>query len=186
MQRTEQSSLNIHAIDTQYVQKGEGSVIIPSLEIRENIYRQSDKFALNKGSELLNTSGDYKSFGNGNLVLAAHNYNDNMHGFSRLQQNANHDEPYLVNSVLGTNDWLNGQKILIVNKKNIFVYNIDGQRAVKATDTRVLFQTPNKELNLITCLFPSDNYRIVTHAQQINSYTWSDVPQAIKYQILGR
>lgn len=182
----ETDASEISAIDKRYVQHGEGTIVIPALNIRQNIYSQSNSEALNKGAEQLRNSAYQLKFGEGNLVLAAHNYNDNHRGFSRLQQNTNQDAPYLVNDQRNSNNWLNGTEILIVNSDRIYVYSIDGQNTVRASDTSVLEQTTNRELNLITCLFPSDQYRIVTHANQTGSFTWEQAPQLLKNQVLGR
>lgn len=177
---------NVSATDIWYVQRGEGTVIIPQLSIRENIYSQDDQQALNKGAEHLANNGIQFALGQGNLVLAAHNYNDSKSRFSRLQENSNQDYPYLVCNKKGSDSWLNGTIIFIANSKNIFVYQVDDQKTVKADDTNVLDQSNLNELTLITCLFPSDQYRIITHAKQIHAYTWEKTPQSIKSQVLGR
>ena len=164
----------------------QGVVAIPSRNILLPIYNDaySDK-GLNAGANYANKSavdplGKNKPImGQGNYGLAAHNFNDGQTGFSGLQQETNHDTPYLQNGQLKGSNWLNGQKVLLANGQGIFDYKITGQTLVTPKEVSVLDPTKNAEVTIISCLFPSTNYRIITHAKLKNTYTWDNAPQQL-------
>ncbi|MGY3742426.1 class A sortase [Leuconostoc inhae] len=161
----------------------QGFVSIPSQNILLPIYNDaySDK-GLNAGADYANRSevdptGQKKPImGQGNYGLAAHNFNDGHTGFSALQESTNHNEPYLVNGQLRGSSWLNGQNVLLANQKGIYRYIIYGQSTVSATEVSILNPTKNAELTIISCLFPSTQYRIITHAKLQKAYTWDQAP----------
>ncbi len=103
------------------------------MSIRENIYSQDDQQALNKGAEHLANNGIQFALGQGNLVLAAHNYNDSKSGFSRLQENSNQDYPYLVCNKKGSDSWLNGTIIFIANSKIYLCIKLMTKKRLKQT-----------------------------------------------------
>jgi len=164
----------------------QGFVAIPSRNILLPIYNNaySDK-GLNAGANYANKSavdptGKNKPvMGQGNYGLAAHNFNDGQTGFSGLQQETNHDTPYLQNGQLKGSNWLNGQKVLLANGQGIFDYKITGQTLVTSKEVSVLNPTKNAEVTIISCLFPSTNYRIITHAKLKKTYTWDNAPQQL-------
>lgn len=117
--------------------------------------------------------------GQGNYGLAAHNFNDGVTGFSGLQQVINQNAPYISNGQLKGSSWLNGTSVLLANNKGLYQYEITGQDTVKNTDVSVLDPTKNAQLTIISCLFPSTQYRIITHADLKHTYTWENAPQSV-------
>jgi len=162
----------------------QGFVAIPNRNILLPIYNDaySDN-GLNAGADYANKSavdptGDNKPImGQGNYGLAAHNFNDGKTGFSALQQETNHDSPYLQNNQLKGSNWLNGQSVLLANAQGIYEYKITGQTLVIPETVSVLNPTQQAEVTIISCLFPSTNYRIITHAQLNKAYTWQNAPE---------
>lgn len=162
----------------------QGFVSIPSLNILLPIYNDaySDK-GLDAGANYANKSstdpnGRIKpQMGTGNYGLAAHNFNDGHTGFSGLQKNINHDEPYLKNGRMNKSNWLNGKYVLLANETGIFIYRITGQKLVTSKTVSVLNQTKQAQVTIISCLFPSTNYRIITYAKLELTYTWENAPR---------
>lgn len=164
----------------------QGFISIPSRNILLPVYNDaySDK-GLNAGANYANKSvidptGEHKPImGEGNYGLAAHNFNDGQTGFSGLQQYTNHDSPYLQNGHLKGSDWLNGQKILLANAHGIYDYRITGQTLVTNKKISVLNPTQTAQVTIISCLFPSTDYRIITHGKLKNIYTWDNAPRKL-------
>lgn len=149
----------------------QGFISIPSLSILLPIYDDaySDK-GLNEGANILDKS---MVMGEGNYVLAAHNFNDGKTGFSGLQEKVNENAPYLVNGSLGGSDWLNGQMIYLANGEHLYTYKITKQFATKVTDHKVSAQTSNKIITIVSCLFPNTHYRIITQGELISVSDWA-------------
>lgn len=172
------------AVKNDYEQRGWqrlGTIAIPKLSIRLPIYDQPyNAAALKIGAQQIKarkakTEID-TTIGTGNFILAAHNYADGKTMFSALQQMANKDAPYLVNDQLGHNDWLNGSKLYLANDRGVYEYRIDDQYTVKKDDLNVLQNTDDAVVNIVTCLYPSDEYRIITHASLVKQWDWQTVP----------
>lgn len=164
----------------------QGFVAIPARNILLPIYNNAySNKGLNAGADYANKSdvdpkGENKPvMGQGNYGLAAHNFNDGQTGFSGLQQETNHDLPYLKNGQLRGSDWLNGKEVLLANTQGIYDYRITGQMLVTPETVSILNPTENIEVTIISCLFPSTNYRIITHARLKNTYTWDNAPQKL-------
>lgn len=163
--------------------KKQGFVAIPSRNILLPIYNDAySDLGLNAGADYANRSeadpeGQQKPImGQGNYGLAGHNFNDGHTGFSALQKSANHDAPYVNHGRLEGSSWLNGQTILLANQKGIYQYIISGQTTVPATQVSVLNPQKTAQLTIISCLFPSTEYRIITHAKLHKTYTWALAP----------
>lgn len=164
----------------------QGFVSIPSRNILLPIYNDaySDE-GLNLGADYANRSSQDPDgtkipvMGQGNYGLAAHNFNDGVTGFSGLQQVINQNAPYISNGQLKGSSWLNGTSVLLANNKGLYQYEITGQDTVKNTDVSVLDPTKNAQLTIISCLFPSTQYRIITHADLKHTYTWKNAPQSV-------
>ncbi|WP_220739954.1 class A sortase [Leuconostoc miyukkimchii] len=161
----------------------QGFVAIPSQNILLPIYNDAySEKGLNAGANYANRSAvdpegsKVPIMGQGNYGLAAHNFNDGHTGFSALQQSTNHDSPYLVNGQLKGSSWLNGKTILMANNKGIYRYVITGQTAVSSSQVSVLNPTRQPELTIISCLFPSTDFRIITRAKLRTTYTWRQAP----------
>ena len=169
-----------------------GSIAIPNLNISLPIYDQPyNNQTLSKGAQQMKAVNDKNievdtAMGNGNYVLVAHNYNDGKSMLSPLQQYINKDAPYLVNGKKQGNDWLNGAPIYLANDQGVFEYQIDSQRTLDAKDTSIRRNTDQAELNVITCLFPSDQYRIDTHAKLVKQWEWSNVPNDVLRALSAR
>ncbi|WEV45647.1 class A sortase [Streptococcaceae bacterium ESL0687] len=162
----------------------QGFVSIPSRSILLPIYNDAySDTGLNAGAAYANKSqGDplgttIPRMGQGNYGLAAHNFNDGKTGFSSLQKEINNDSPYISNGKLSGSNWLNGQTVLLANASGIYEYQITGQTLVTKDTTSVLNPSENPELTIVSCLFPSTDYRIITHALLKNTYTWEEAPQ---------
>lgn len=162
-----------------------GTIVVPKLSIVLPIYDQPyDQEALKTGAQIIHPQNGHgqavdTAMGNGNLILVAHNYNDGHTMFSALQQHINQNEPYLINGRLGNDDWLNGQKVYTANDQGIFEYVIDSQTAVSQDDLSVVKGHHKNELNILTCLYPADHYRIATHAILNRHWTWSKAPSNV-------
>ncbi|WP_367300905.1 class A sortase [Leuconostoc carnosum] len=165
--------------------KKQGFVAIPSQNILLPIYNDaySDK-GLNAGANYANhseidpTGEDEPVMGKGNYGLAAHNFNDGRTGFSALQQSINHDNPYLVNGKLKGSSWMNDTTVLMANEHGIYRYMVMGQETVESSQVAILNPTVQPELTIISCLFPSTQYRIITHAHLVKSYAWQEAPKS--------
>lgn len=166
--------------DTSNLKK-EGEIAIPKLGILLPIYNQPyNSRALNKGAQQIPTnSGDINTWGNGNLGIVGHNYNDGYSYFSSLQEKVNDSQSYIKDGQPVTNNWLNGQKIYIATASKIFEYSVIRQYLVLKNNDDVLNDTSNAQINLITCLEPDDNYRIITNGVLDNSWRWDDAPPSV-------
>lgn len=158
-----------------------GTVVVPSLHIVLPIYDQPmSKTALAIGAQQLSSNNGQQKVSNalnsGDTVLIAHNYADAKTMFSPLQQFVNEDRPYLVNRQSHANSWLKGRQAIVADAQGITVYQLGKQKAVKATDLHVAHSSKHNELRLITCLYPSDNYRIVTYGTESHRYSWTQAP----------
>lgn len=161
-----------------------GTIAMPKLSIRLPIYNQPyNAAALKIGAQQIKARKDKTevdtTIGTGNFILAAHNYADGKTMFSALQQMANKDAPYLVNNQPGHNAWLNDAKIYLANDRGVYEYRIDDQYTVKKDDLSVLQNTDDAVLNIVTCLYPSDEYRIITHARLVKQWDWQTVPDHV-------
>lgn len=162
----------------------QGFVSVPSRNILLPIYNDAySEQGLNAGADYANRSeidptGQQKPImGRGNYGLAGHNFNDGHTGFSALQESANHDTPYISQGRLKGSSWLNGQTVLLANQQGIYEYIISGQTTVPLTQISILNPQKDAQLTIISCLFPSTTYRIITHAKLYKTYTWSQAPR---------
>ncbi|WP_237667663.1 class A sortase [Weissella confusa] len=149
----------------------QGFVSMPSLGILQPIFDNAySEVGLDAGANYANRTADDPDgkqvpvMGQGNYGLASHNFNDGKTGFSALQERLNQDAPYLVDGELKGSDWLNGQPIYMANRSGIYEYKVTNQILVNKGDTNVLRQTQSPQLTIISCLFPSTQYRIITKA----------------------
>ena len=172
--------------ETQTGLKKQGFVSIPVVGILEPIFNDAySEKGLQAGANYANRSSvdptgkQVPVMGQGNYGLASHNFDDGLTGFSGLQQNYQNDSPYLVNGQRQKSNWLNNQAIYLANSDGIFEYHIKQQRLVKADDVSVLDPSQNAQVTIITCLFPSTAYRIITIGQLKKSYTWAKAPDSI-------
>lgn len=162
----------------------QGFVAIPSLNILLPIYTDAySKKGLDAGADYANKSAadteglNTSIMGKGNYGLAAHNFNDGQTGFSALQKKINHDWPYIQDKKLKGSDWLNSKNILLANAHGIYNYKITGQTVVTPKTVSVIDRTKKAKVTIIRCLFPSSNYRIITHGQLSEAYTWKNAPR---------
>ena len=164
----------------------QGFVSVPTVGILQPIFDNAySNKGLNAGANYANRSavdptGQNKPvMGDGNYGLASHNFNDGKTGFSALQENLNNDAPYLVNGELKGSNWLNGQSVYLANDDNVFEYRITGQDLVRKDTTEVLNPTSYAKTTIISCLFPSTEYRIITNATLKNKWSWETVPDKV-------
>ncbi|KRN75301.1 hypothetical protein IV73_GL000464 [Weissella kandleri] len=164
----------------------QGFVAIPSRAILLPIYDDAySEQGLDLGADFANrTHEDSKGtkvpvMGQGNYGLAAHNFNDGQTGFSALQEHLNQNHPYIQNGRLNGSNWLNGNKIYLANADGIYEYVIRGQKTVQKDDVGVLDPSQNAQLTIISCLFPSTEYRIVTSADLVHNYSWETAPKQV-------
>lgn len=172
--------------ETQAGLKKQGFVSIPAVGILEPIFNDAySEKGLQAGANYANRSSVDQTgkqvpvMGEGNYGLASHNFDDGLTGFSGLQQNYQNDSPYIVNGQRQKNNWLNNQTIYLANSDGIFEYRIKQQRLVKADDVSVLDPSQNAQVTIITCLFPSTEYRITTIGKLKKSYKWAKAPDPI-------
>lgn len=155
-----------------------GTISIPKLGILLPIGSKPHQMqALAQGAQQLSTASGKP--GRGNFIVVAHNYGDGKTMFSALQQYVWQDSPYLVANKSHENNWLNGQHIYVATAQRIYDYVIQGQRVVKANDLSVVQASSKDEINLLTCLIPTDSYRIVTHGKLRRSWSWDQVPRPV-------
>lgn len=182
------SAIRRKVVNNQYQNKHWqklGNIVIPNLQISLPIYNQPyNQDALKIGAQQLKSVNNQNieidnSMGNGNYILVAHNYNDGKSMFSALQQYSNKDEPYFVNHKLGTNNWLNGAVIYLANDQGVYQYTIDNQQTINEDDLSVRKNNSQATLNIITCLFPSDTYRIDTQAHLTKKWSWNSAPNDV-------
>lgn len=173
---------------TQTNKLRQGYISIPSLNILLPIFGDAyDPIALSSGANIFPSGTDGKETLQEQLkkysvvVLAAHNYNDGVTAFSPLQEHINHNEPYLIDGEIFNNNWLKGRKIYIATSQNVYEYELGTQYLIDGNDLSITNTDTEWPLKLITCLYPSDKYRIVTPAKFINIYTWETVPTDILY-----
>lgn len=166
--------------------KKQGFISIPSLDILLPIYNDAySNRGLNAGANYANRSEmdpeglQIPKMGKGNYGLAAHNFNDGITGFSSLQEKRNNDLPYLINGKTGTSHWLKGTKVYMADEVGIYEYQILKQTVVLKTNVSVLNPKGDTRLTIISCLFPSTEYRIITIALLDNSYSWETAPASI-------
>lgn len=171
---------------TQTGLKKQGFVSVPAVGILEPIFNDAySERGLQAGANYANrsqvdpTGKQVPVMGQENYGLASHNFDDGLTGFSGLQQNYQNDAPYLVNGQHRTNNWLNHKAIYLSNKDGIYEYRINQQRLVKANDVSVLDPTQRAQVTIITCLFPSTSYRIITTGYLKKEYTWAKAPNRI-------
>ena len=172
--------------ETQSGLKKQGFVSIPTVGILEPVF--NDAYS-EKGSQAganyanrsqIDTAGkQIPVMGQGNYGLASHNFDDGLTGFSGLQQNYQNDAPYLVNGQQRKNNWLNHKAIYLANNDGIYEYRINQQQLVKLSDVSVLNPTQQAQVTIITCLFPSTSYRIITTGYLKKNYTWAKAPSRI-------
>lgn len=172
--------------ETQPGLKKQGFVSVPTVGILEPVFNDAySEKGLQAGANYANRSREDPTgqkipvMGQGNYGLASHNFDDGLTGFSGLQQNYQDDEPYLVNGRRQTNDWLNHKAIYLANDDGIYEYRIKQQRLVKSDDVRVLDETKQPQVTIITCLFPSTSYRIITAGYLKHSYSWKKAPNQV-------
>lgn len=172
--------------ETQPGLKKQGFVSVPTVGILEPVFNDAySEKGLQAGANYANRSREDPTgqkipvMGQENYGLASHNFDDGLTGFSGLQQNYQDDEPYLVNGRRQTNDWLNHKAIYLANDDGIYEYRIKQQRLVKSDDVRVLDETKQPQVTIITCLFPSTSYRIITTGYLKHSYSWKKAPNQV-------
>src|SRR5699024_1421536 len=172
--------------ETQPGLKKQGFVSVPTVGILEPVFNDAySEKGLQAGANYANRSCEDPTgqkipvMGQGNYGLASHNFDDGLTGFSGLQQNYQDDEPYLVNGRRQTNDWLNHKAIYLANDDGIYEYRIKQQRLAKSDDVRVLDETKQPQVTIITCLFPSTSYRIITTGYFKHSYSWKKAPNQV-------
>lgn len=160
-----------------------GTVAVPDLGILLPIYNKPyDEQALLVGAQQLDAKGkdaDQATIGKGNFLLVAHNYTDGKKMFSPLQQNMGLNAPYLVNRHAQDNHWLDGKKIYLANDKGLYEYTIDVQHTIPEYRTDIQNNTDKPEINVITCLEPDDSWRIDTHGNLSQKWSWDQAPSDI-------
>ncbi|GMA69202.1 hypothetical protein GCM10025879_04480 [Leuconostoc litchii] len=67
----------------------------------------------------------------------------------------------------------------MANSHGIYQYMITGQTTVTSTEVSVLNPTKKAQLTIISCLFPSTEYRIITHAELKKTYSWQNAPDKL-------
>lgn len=158
-----------------------GTIAVPKLGILLPIDDQPyDKNALKQGAQQMETNNNHwDTLGKGNFIVVGHNLANGYQYFSALQQNVNNNYPYLQNGQMSINKWLNGSHVYIATQNQIFDFEIDNQKTVKKDNYQILNDSNYPEINLITCLEPNDNYRIVTHGTLVNTWNWQNAPKKI-------
>lgn len=172
--------------ETQANLKKQGFVSVPSVGILEPIFNDAySEKGLKAGANYANRNRydpngkQVPIMGKGNYGLASHNFDDGLTGFSGLQQNYKNDAPYIVDNRRQTNNWLNNKPIYLANNSGIYEYRIKKQKLVSADDVEVLNPTRRPRVTIITCLFPSTAYRIITVGYLKKDYTWRNAPSRV-------
>lgn len=156
-----------------------GTIAIPKLGILLPVGSEPNQApALAQGAQQLLTTADEKP-GYGNFIIVAHNYGDGKTMFSALQQYVWQDTPYLIGNKCHENNWLDGQHIYVATSQRIYDYVIQGQNIVKDNDLSIKQNLSGNEINVLTCLIPTDSYRIVTHGTLKRSWSWKQAPQSV-------
>lgn len=154
-------------------------ILLPIFD-NENDYKGLDFGAVYANRSAEDVNGKKKPiFGESNYCLASHNFNDGLTGFSPLQEIISSDYPYLVNGTKSESKWLNGEKIYLANEEMVYEYTIDRQFIVNKTDISVLNSSNTPKVTIITCLYPSDQYRIITSATLTNQYSINSAPTEV-------
>lgn len=171
---------------TQSGLQKKGFVSVPQVGILEPVFNDAySEKGLKAGASYANRNevdpqgNQVPVMGQGNYGLASHNFDDGLTGFSGLQQHYKDDAPYLVNGQRHENNWLNGKAIYLANAKGIYKYKIAKQVLVTADDVSVLNPTQTAQVTIITCLFPSTQYRIITTGYLTKTYTWEKAPSRV-------
>jgi len=167
----------------------QGFVSVPRVKILQPVFDDAySKKGLSVGANYANRNeidpkGQQRpQMGRGNYGLASHNFYDGKTGFSPLQQNLKQDTPYIVDGKKQDNDWLNNERIYLADKKGIYEYRIVRQHVVKPDDVSVLNPTKQARVSIITCLYPSTDYRIITVGKLVKNYSWRNAPaKAVNY-----
>lgn len=164
----------------------QGFVSIPRVGILEPIFNSAyTSKGLAAGANYANQSvedpqgNQIPIMGKGNYGLASHNFNDGRTGFSGLQQYLNEDKPYYKSGKTNHNNWLDGSRVYLANEQGIYAYSIFGQNTVAASDISVLNPTAKAHVTIISCLFPSIRYRIITQGRLQNTYSWRTAPSNV-------
>lgn len=164
----------------------QGFVSVPQVGILEPVFNDAySEKGLKAGASYANRNEvdpqgkQVPVMGQGNYGLASHNFDDGLTGFSGLQQHYKDDAPYLVDGQRYENNWLNGKPIYLANAKGIYKYKITKQVLVTADDVSVLNPTQTAQVTIITCLFPSTQYRIITTGYLTKTYTWKKAPSRV-------
>ena len=178
--------INLIMKQTQTGLKKQGIISIPRCNILLPIFNSAyTKKGLNAGANYANRSetdphGKIKpKMGEGNYGIAAHNFNDGKTAFSALQQYTNRDFPYIVNGKPRVNEWLKGTDVYLANRTGIFRYKITYQELVTTKNIQILNPNKKPQLTLVSCLYPTDEYKIITKANLIKTYKWDSVPDKI-------
>lgn len=175
----ENASINFELRDNLFNGKDQTSIVaIPYVNIYLPIFHEDDHDALKKGAMLIKNNSTINN-GLGNYVIAAHNFNDGARAFSRLQQSTNSSDEYLENGNTKYSNWLNEQEIFLADKKGISVYVINQQTVFTEENLAYAQETKDNRLTLITCLYPEDNFRIVTIAALKESFEWENAPERV-------
>ena len=119
---------------------------IPSIELIADIRDGTDKETLNKYvGHFIETPLE-----NGNIGLAAHNRGYDFNYFSRLKE------------------VIEGDEIIYKYKEIERVYEVVKNKIIKDTDVKVLYNTEENVLTLITCVENEPEYRRCVQAKEKN------------------
>lgn len=164
----------------------QGFVSVPQVGILQPIFNDAySQRGLAAGANYANRSAvdpagkQVPKMGRSNYGLASHNFYDGKTGFSPLQQHLKKDAPYIIDGKIHENKWLNGEKIYLANGSGIYEYRITGQRVVTPDDVKVLNPTKKARVTIITCLYPSTQYRIITVGVINKRYHWYTAPAKV-------
>ncbi|MED5094559.1 class A sortase [Bacillus safensis] len=131
-----------------------GMVAIPSVGIDLAILKGSTKDNLYKGATTLK---DNQLMGKGNYTLAGHHMKDETLFFGKLHEMKVSD------------------KILLTDKKNIYVYVMTKRKNIHETEVDILNDGKGSEVTLITCDKPtSTEYRTVVIGELESEYKYSE------------
>jgi len=164
----------------------QGFISIPKVGILEPIFNSAyTETGLKVGANYANKSAvdpagnKIPKMGAGNYGVASHNFNDGKTGFSGLQENLNQDAPYLIKNKLHGSNWLNGQPIYLANQNGIYEYQIKKQILVTSNNIKILNPTKRAQVTIISCLYPSTQYKIITIGEFKRKYSWITAPAKI-------
>lgn len=205
--------------NTNGMYKKQGFVAIPDRQILLPIYDNAwDDNGLNPGAsradltnkivegsskkQMINGALEYyqlsdasqlnpPDMGNGNYVLAAHNFGVDLRaegqpdvwaGFTNMQVNPSSQAPYVIDGQYRDNiDALNGVKIYMIDDKGLYEYTIRKQKSSDTNDATPMNPTlrSNGEpmLTIISCIAPNINTdRLVTVSELTNSWRLDKAP----------